>query len=181
MKNELRIKYKQLRQDLTLEARNNLSKNVQAKILNHFNFTNKKVSIFLPIEHLNELNTWPIIEHIISDYYLPVMVGDKLKHIHFESKDQLKKNSWGILEPQYGIEIQANQFEFVIVPLLAFDNFGNRVGYGKGFYDQFLVNCSVNCVFIGVSFFESEPTEIERIKTDIPLHYCITPNTIYKF
>ena len=48
-----------------------------------------------------------------------------------------KTNSWNIPEPENGIAISDEQIEVVFIPLLAFDEKGNRVGYGKGFYDDF--------------------------------------------
>ena len=56
------------------------------------------------------------------------------------------------MEFQYTIQ----QIEVVFVPLVAFDETGNRVGYGKGFYDEFLKNCSKDTIKIGLSFFEAE-------------------------
>ena len=44
----------------------------------------------------------------------------------------------------------------VFVPLLAFDKAGNRVGYGKGFYDLFLSECRQDVIKVGLSFFEAE-------------------------
>ena len=69
----------------------------------------------------------------------------------------------------------------IFVPLLAFDKFGNRVGYGKGFYDVFLSECRPDTLKIGFSFFEAE-VEIEDVfEKDIKLDYCITPKAVYKF
>jgi 5-formyltetrahydrofolate cyclo-ligase len=69
----------------------------------------------------------------------------------------------------------------VFVPLLAFDEVGNRVGYGKGFYDKFLGNCKKEVIKIGLSFYEAEPEIIDIYTNDIRLNYCITPQNIYKF
>jgi len=55
------------------------------------------------------------------------------------------------------------------------------VGYGKGFYDDFLKNCSKDTLKIGLSFFEAEAV-IEDIEShDMPLDYCVTPKKIYAF
>jgi 5-formyltetrahydrofolate cyclo-ligase len=68
----------------------------------------------------------------------------------------IKKNHVNIPEPIDGIEISTNKIELVFVPLLAFDKQGHRVGYGKGFYDKFLSECSNKTLKIGLSFFEAE-------------------------
>ena len=69
----------------------------------------------------------------------------------------------------------------VFVPLLAFDEKGNRVGYGKGFYDKFLANCKPETIKIGLSFFEAEDKIKEISENDMQLNYCVTPNKIYSF
>ena len=69
----------------------------------------------------------------------------------------------------------------VFVPLLAFDEKGNRVGYGKGFYDQFLSKCQPETIKIGLSFFESETLISDTLSTDIQLDYCVTPTKVYNF
>jgi len=181
MKTKLRQKYKYLRRSLPQEMCTKFSKSICDTILKQFSLEKKNVSTFYPITQFSEVDTRHLLSLPNIDYYLPVMTGNTLKHIKYESEAQLKVNHWGIPEPEYGVEIDASQFDFIIIPLLAYDQFGNRVGYGKGFYDGFLQNCSKNCIFIGVSYFEPEETKIETIDTDIALHYCITPKNIHQF
>lgn len=73
------------------------------------------------------------------------------------------------------------KIDVVFVPLLAFDKTGHRVGYGKGFYDDFLAKCRPQTIKIGLSFFDAEDHIEDIYQGDIPLDYCITPNKIYKF
>ena len=69
----------------------------------------------------------------------------------------------------------------MFIPLLAFDNKGNRVGYGKGYYDNFLSKCTPDVIKIGLSFFEASDEITDVFESDIALDYCVTPNTIYQF
>jgi 5-formyltetrahydrofolate cyclo-ligase len=69
----------------------------------------------------------------------------------------------------------------VFVPLLAFDTTGNRVGYGKGFYDAFLSNVKPETIKIGLSFFEAETSIADVFENDVKLDYCVTPKKIYAF
>ena len=69
----------------------------------------------------------------------------------------------------------------MFVPLLAYDKLGNRVGYGKVFYDQFLSECSPETLKIGLSFFEPEEQINDVFENDIQLDYCVSPHTIFKF
>ncbi len=181
MKKELRQKYKTLRKALTKNEISMLSEKIFSKTVSHFELAGKKISVFLPIDKFNEIDTWYFINQIQADFYLPVMFDEKLKHIKFESKDQIKQNDWGIWEPQYGEEINPRELDIVLVPLLTFDQKGNRIGYGKGYYDQFLKNCGQKCKFIGLSFFEPDPVIIKTFDSDIPLHQRITPINNYNF
>ena len=74
-----------------------------------------------------------------------------------------------------------SKIEVVFIPLLTFDKTGQRVGYGKGFYDQFLAQCKPSTLKVGLSFFEPEIYIEDLLPTDIPLDYCITPNQTYHF
>lgn len=181
MKAALRKKYKNLRAALSADTLHGLSSTIINKLIDEFELEGKSISIFLPIKRFNEINTWLLIDQVKANFYLPVMQNDALVHLLFESKAQLKTNNWGIEEPQYGQQTLPKTFDIVIVPLLAFDKHGTRVGYGKGFYDGFLKNCQENCKFIGVSFFEAEPEVIPPFETDIPLDFCVTPKKIYTF
>jgi 5-formyltetrahydrofolate cyclo-ligase len=146
----------------------------------------KCIHIFLPIERKREPDTWPIIERIRREFphiriSIPKVAGNELEDIYFEGLHQLKKNKWGILEPEQGVPTPAEKIDMVIVPLLTFDKKGNRVGYGKGFYDKFLSQCKKDCKRVGVSFFQ--PIEkIDGVDTfDYSLTSCLTPTEFFQF
>ena len=71
--------------------------------------------------------------------------------------------------------------DVVFVPLLAYDKQGNRVGYGKGFYDKFLSECKSNVVKIGLSFFDPEEFIEDVFENDVKLNICITSLEVYNF
>jgi len=92
-----------------------------------------------------------------------------------------QKNKYGINEPSNGPYLSALNIHVVIVPLLAFDKAGHRVGYGKGYYDRFLSKVSPQTITIGLSWF-APVDEITGITVyDIPLNYCVTPYQLYAF
>jgi 5-formyltetrahydrofolate cyclo-ligase len=94
--------------------------------------------------------------------------------------NQLKQNQWGIDEPEFGEEIYPEEFDLIIVPLLAFDKSGHRVGYGKGYYDRFLSKCRPDAKRIGLSFFK--PTDnIDAEEHDLQLTSVITTAEIFTF
>ena len=62
-----------------------------------------------------------------------------MTHFLLTDNTKIKKNQYNIPEPINGLEVPTKKIDVVFVPLLAFDKKGNRVGYGKGFYDKFLI------------------------------------------
>ena len=141
--------------------------------------------IFLPISQQKEIDTHfilTILQGKDKNVVIPKVSGnDSLKHYLLTDATTFQTNRWNIPEPVDGIEIPTDKIDVVFIPLLAFDRTGNRVGYGKGFYDTFLKECRKDVKKIGVSLFEAEDI-IEDINAyDIPLDYCITPKKIYSF
>lgn len=104
-----------------------------------------------------------------------------MEHFLMREGIVLEENAWGIVEPVEGERIAESALDLVLIPLLVADGKGNRVGYGKGFYDRFLVQCRPDCVKIGISYFDP----IEKIDDvdafDIPLDMLVTPKKIYRF
>jgi len=181
-KKEIREKYKKLRSELSSADVEKISQQILNNLLTEFDLNKKKLSVFIPIAKFNEVNTWLIIDKVKADFYLPVIdENDQLKQIHYEGKHQLKQTPWGIHEPQFGNEISTSELDIVLVPLLTIDKTGNRVGYGKGYYDKFLASCNNNCVFIGLYQFDEIEVIDDLNESDIPLHYCVTPTHIIKF
>lgn len=143
--------------------------------------------LFLPIQHKKEVNT---------EYLLQVLQGkDKeivLSKSDFETHQminilltdntKIRCNAYGIPEPIEGLEVPYKSIDAVFIPLLAFDQNGHRIGYGKGFYDRFLAQCKPDVIKVGLSFFETEREDFDFTeKTDIPLNYCVTPIKTYQF
>jgi 5-formyltetrahydrofolate cyclo-ligase len=92
-----------------------------------------------------------------------------------------EKNNFSIHEPTHEESIDPDKIDMVIVPLLAFDEKGYRVGYGKGFYDRFLQQCRKDCIKIGLSYFDPIDAIDDADEFDVPLDFCITPQKAYVF
>ena len=91
------------------------------------------------------------------------------------------KNKFNIPEPLDGDAVSPGLIDMVFVPQIAFNRKGYRVGYGRGFYDRYLIACRTDIVKIGFSFFDPID-EIDDINEfDVPLNLCITPTCIYEF
>lgn len=101
--------------------------------------------------------------------------------VTFDRNTEFSENRWVIREPLDGEIISPYEIDIAIVPLLAYDLNGNRVGYGGGFFDRFLAECRPDCIKAGVSYFPPE-NEIDGVEpTDIRLDLCITPAATYNF
>ncbi len=146
------------------------------------------VHTYLAIEDQNEVETENITRYLTFKNPGLKMVVPKInldegemRHYIFNDKMELKANAFGIIEPVSGQKVLAYEVDVVLTPLLAFDKKGYRVGYGKGFYDKFFQQCKKDVIKIGFSFFEPEE-QIDDLNTfDMPLNYCITPQTVYTF
>lgn len=184
-KSEFRTKYKSLRSQLSPNDVEELSLEIANKALELPIWGATYYHIFLSIIERNEVDTEYIL-HILQGKDKSVIVPKanfktgELTHILLQENTSLSIASYGIPEPESGIEISSEQIDVVFVPLLAFDKLGNRIGYGKGFYDRFLVKCNPNTIFVGLSFFEAEEKILHEI-IDIPLHFCVTPQNLYSF
>ncbi len=185
-KNDLRNLYLEKRKKLSVEKIEKLSIDICNQIFEHFDLNGSTLSLYLPIKSKNEVNTFHIwekaarLESIIS---VPKSNFEthELTHIQLTSKDQLIINKYGIPEPIYGNEIKINELKFIFIPLIAIDHKGNRVGYGKGFYDRFLSKCNKDCLFIGLNLFENIDVIDDINNYDIALNYCVTPTQVLKF
>jgi 5-formyltetrahydrofolate cyclo-ligase len=185
-KKELRKTYKAHRKDLSENQIEDLSLSISNQLLKLPIWANSFYHIFLAIEEQKEVNTDYIL-NILSGKDKNILISKSdfktgnMTHFLLTDSTLIKKNDYNIPEPIAGIEISNDKIEVVFVPLLAFDSLGNRVGYGKGFYDRFLTNCKPETVKIGLSFFGPEVEISDVFESDVRLDYCVTPNKSYAF
>lgn len=185
-KTQLRTKYKKLRSVLTDDSIEAMSVKIANNALKlpvwEFSFYH----IFLAIREQKEVNTEYLL-HILNGKDKNIVLSKSnfedhsMQHFLLTDTTVIKKNKWNIPEPEGGIEIDVDKIDVVFVPLLAFDSKGNRIGYGKGFYDRFLQQCKPETIKIGLSFFEAEDVPIPQESTDVMLNYGITPEKVYLF
>ncbi len=152
-------------------------------------FSYETLHTFLPIARQNEVDTWLMIRQFWRDFpavRVAVSITDvttnQLTHYPLMPDTVLTENRWGIPEPMPATDpIPATDFDIVLVPLLTFDLYGQRVGYGKGYYDRFLANCRPDCRKIGLSLFEPVDRISDVELTDIQLDAYMTPEKTYFF
>ena len=182
---ELRKAYRNKRDNLSFEKIQSQSLKISNNALQMKIWSFLYYHIFLTITESKEIDTsylLTLLQGKDKNIIVPKTVSDnQLENYLLTDNTLLKKNKWHIPEPVDGIIVDEKQIEVVFIPLLAFDKKGNRVGYGKGFYDTFLKNCNADVLKIGLSLFEPEEKINDITKNDVPLDYCITPDKVYKF
>ena len=185
-KQELRKKYRDLRSRLSSEEIRNNSIAIANEILKLPIWNAEFFHVFLSIEQLKEVQTEPILS-ILSGKDKHIVLSktefktSSMKHFLLTDNTKIITNSWNIPEPVNGIEIKPEKIDVVFVPILAFDSHGNRVGYGKGFYDKFLRACRPETLKIGLSFFEPEEIIVGISNNDVSLDMCVSPVRTFQF
>ncbi len=185
-KKDLRLHYKNLRKEFSIDNIEEKSLAIANELLQLPIWDKTYYHVFLPIEEQKEVNTEYIL-HLLSgkDKEIVVSKSDfetrKMSHFLLTDNTKIKKNEYNIPEPVNGLPVPSETIEVVFVPLLAFDIFGNRIGYGKGFYDKFLAECKPETIKIGLSFFEAVNQIDDVFESDVKLDYCVTPGLVYKF
>lgn len=189
-KKELRLKYKALRAELSSEAIEDKSLAIANQAVKSDIWNKLYYHIFLPITEHKEVDTEFLLQVLAGkDKEIVVSKSNfetrKMTHYLLTDNTKFKKNEYNIPEPVDGPEtsgeVPSTKIDVVFVPLLAFDKKGNRVGYGKGFYDNFLSECKPEVIKIGLSFFEPEEEIMDVFVSDVKLDFCITPEKVYQF
>ncbi|WP_367772978.1 5-formyltetrahydrofolate cyclo-ligase [Flavobacterium sp. WC2421] len=185
-KKELRTKYKKLRQNLSEIEIEEMSLAIANRLLALPIWEKTYFHIFLSIVEHKEVDT-ELILHLLSGKDKEIIISKsdfttrEMTHFLLTDNTKIKKNEYNIPEPIDGIEVPSKKIDVVFIPLLAYDIKGNRVGYGKGFYDKFLSDCKLDVIKIGLSFFEPEELITDIFEGDVKLDYCVTPNSFHTF
>ena len=188
-KKELRKIYRTKRQELSEQEALVKSQQIIDLLLKNFDLKPyQNLHTFFPILSRKEINTFYLIERIRKEFpHLSILTSTtdfethEMKTFEIQADTKLIKNQFGIPEPQHAQPFPNAKIELIIMPLLCMDQKGNRVGYGMGHYDRFLVTCSDQLIKIGLSYFS--PVEyFEGVEsTDIPLDYAVAADRFITF
>ena len=135
-----------LRNHLGVQEKHALSEQIMQNLMQYL-ATEEVKHILLYADFRNEVETKLLatycLEHDISVYY-PRVMGQDMEFLSVKSMTDLSPDFMGIREPAYDthnlFQLHTSQVEqvFMVMPALAFDTNGNRIGYGKGYYDRYL-------------------------------------------
>ncbi|MFC3160434.1 5-formyltetrahydrofolate cyclo-ligase [Chryseobacterium arachidis] len=185
LKAELRKKYMQKRKALSIDEAFSLSEKIFENFIYYFKPKEaEKVHIFIPILARKEINTQIFIHYFLKHnirVFVPKIVADQLINIEIFADTIFETSSWGIPEPISNEDSGETFFDYIITPLLYCDDKGNRIGYGKGFYDSFFESISKKVKKIGVNYFNPDENIDDVWENDIPLDYLVTPTDVLSF
>lgn len=143
-KTEIRKYIKEMKKNLT-EEEIRLRSNRIAKKLFSQPFYDQAECIYLYVSYNQEIDTVGIIEHILEDkkrVAVPKVVDKNMEFHEITSLDQLSEGAFGIQEPTVNKPVSEDSewasSNLMIIPGLAFDKNGSRIGYGGGYYDRYL-------------------------------------------
>jgi 5-formyltetrahydrofolate cyclo-ligase len=125
----------------------------------------------------SEVDTGPIIEQLARDrrrVVLPRVEGRTIVPVGYRSGDPVKPLSFGAVEPAGGDPVRPEEIDVVVVPGLAFDRRGHRVGYGGGFYDRFLGRLRPDALTVGICFSFQVVDEVPHGRGDRPVDLVVT-------
>ena len=163
------------------ELSNNLHIHIEPLISS---FDGKSISIFQAYN--NEINTNDLIKLLISKNFsisLPCIndESDEMLFREWNGTDQLISGKYGILEPNQNNKIAYPSVLFI--PLLAFDENGNRLGYGGGYYDKYIDahdTENMHLLKIGVGYSFQRIFEVPNNINDKKLNWILTEKYLYK-
>ncbi len=194
-KAEIRKLYKEKRKSLTEENCANFNKKIHDLVFSRLAIHRySPIHLFLPILRNNEPDTRLIINTLRKDFAPDIYISKSIEngemlHVKYEASTVLETNTWGIEEPKdLSLSLSSEAFFekyktediLIFVPLLAFDKKGNRVGYGKGYYDRFLQYATKDTAIVGLSLFEPFDLIEDADAFDIKMHFCITPERVWQ-
>jgi len=146
-----------------------------------------RVGVYVPMD--GELDTAPVIDlarRRLCDVYLPVVTSFSARHMRFARSTgtrSMRANRWGIHEPE-GVGIGGRWLDLVLVPCVAFDADGVRLGMGAGFYDRhfsFLLRRASwqRPRLVGLAYDFQRVASLEPASWDVPLWSIVTDAGVY--
>lgn len=178
-KEQLRLKMRELRRNLSHEficdASNKITKNT-------LSFIDKPAVVMVYLNAFNEPDTLNIINYLISENIKIVVPisnteNNTLSLSYITDMDNLKKGAYGIYEPIIVNQAFVDEIDIALIPGIAFSKNGDRLGFGKGYYDKFLSD--FKGIKIGLCYDFQICDEIPVSSHDIKMDAIITEKRIY--
>jgi 5-formyltetrahydrofolate cyclo-ligase len=116
----------------------------------------------------------PFLGEVSPLHFFPRVLGEELECVSVKSSDHFEKSEFGVMEPR-GEAVAPSSVRAVLIPGVAFDRRGTRLGFGKGFYDRFLSKISPSVPRIGVAYsFQVSSEELPRDEWDESVDWIVS-------
>lgn len=161
------------------EAKKKLKdKNIFNTVIDSKEYNNAE-NIFIYVSYNDEVDTHEIIKYSLKvgkKIFVPKVISKKLGMEIIEIKDfsELKKSNYGILEPETSNYAEPSVVELALIPGLAFDRNGGRLGYGGGFYDRYLKLLNTHTHKVGLCYDEQLVDRVPMEEFDVFIDSVIT-------
>ena len=171
-KKVLRKQLIQARLDLDSETYASKSNFIVSKLKQQPEFIEARaIGIYVSFRH--EVETISLIKEIINNKIVcvPKISGKQMDFYQINSINELKTSNFGILEPNNSHPVTKDNLDLLIVPMVGYDQSGNRLGYGRGYYDRYLSDYCGNVIGLAFSFQEVANLPVEPF--DLPIKKII--------
>jgi 5-formyltetrahydrofolate cyclo-ligase len=176
---------------LGIERRENISNNmrdayselIRKKLIAYLDNKSAKF-VHIYISFRSEVQTTQIIGDLIEreiKIFVPITEGNRMISSEFENSMEIIPGKYGVPEPKHKKEIIPEEINAVILPLVAFDGDGVRLGYGKGYYDRFLNHLGPETDRVGLAFSIQEMEKIPKLSHDELMFSVITEQNQFFF
>ncbi len=169
------------RRQLSKNDYRRLSLQVQQQLLGSDCFVMARtLALYCPVN--NEVQTYQLVVEALSQRKLvcfPRVNGDQLDFVEVSAVSELEIGNYNIAEPVAGQVVPVAQLDLIVVPGVAFDQSGGRLGYGKGFYDRELSGLTANTVTVGLSFDFQLCSELPQEDHDHPVQFLATQQQFF--
>jgi len=182
-----KIRKEILKKRISLSTEDRINKSIEIfKKLESINIYNYSEIIMFYVATMSEVQTENMIKESLikgKKIVIPIMesdTGNLVPSLLLDYDNELEKNSQGILESKKAFRrlFSAEKLEVIIIPGIAFDASGNRLGRGKGYYDRFLTRINPSVLKIALAYEIQMVDHIPHDKNDIPVNMIITEQRI---
>ena len=187
MKQTLKQEILEKRKSITREEIKGKSAKINENFYSLDEFKEAK-NVMLYVSFNNEVSTIEIIKELLIKKGKNVIVPYVLKNnpilqlSELKNFNELEPKTFGILEPKdsYVRGFSYKNIDLIILPGVAFDQNGHRIGYGYGYYDRFLKKLSKNVVKVGFAFDFQLVEKIPEERHDVPVDIVVTEERILR-
>lgn len=179
-KKEIRKKYKTMRDQMDQREVRTLSERICEHIINLDDFSKAEyIYAYYPLG--NEADIRAAVEEawrLGKRVAFPKVFGDEMRFFEIDDFSHLHPGTFGVMEPEENQPADWQQV-LILVPGVAFDMTGNRMGFGKGYYDRYLEQMP-EAVTVGIAYGLQIAEYIPTEPTDVRLNYVVTEEDIRK-